>query len=229
MTLKYEVRPNHLKPGRWYPRVVLGERVPYQRLIDDAARETLVTETDARAVINVFIHRLVDYLAQGRVPEIEGIASFSISLSEELDSDEAAVSDAVEIRVNARTDADMSKKVRAKIVFEKVRVRGRRPALDSFTDVRSEQRNVYTAGSVAKLKGDDLKFDPDLTDEGVFFVSANGGGIARCEVYSRLGSNIVDFMVPDDLVGPQYVEVHTRHGSKEMRTARLKSIVNPVT
>ncbi len=228
MALNYDVRPNNIKKGTWYPRVVTKERITYKRLLKDIEKDTLVTEPDARAVISAFTKRIAEYLSHGHVLEIGGLVEFSISLSEELPSRDSVVSDAVQVRVNARTDEELAQESRKDIIFEKVRVRGRRPELDSFHDARTGDENAYTPGSVIKIKGDDLKFDIELTDEGVFFVAVETGALIRADTYSRQGSQRIDCMVPSDMVGKQYVELHTRHGTQEMRTSRLKAIVQPV-
>ncbi len=228
MALDYEVRPNYFKEGTWYPRPVQKKRIPHKRLLEDVVTDTLITAADARAVVSAYARRIAYYLSHGYPVGIEGLVDFSISLSEELPDEEAVVSEAVKVRVNTRTDAELAKESSKNLELNKVRVSGRRPELDSLRDVRTGGKNVYTPGSIVKIKGANLKLDAEATDEGVFFVAVETGKAIRADTYSRLGSNLIDCQVPADVLGQQYIEVHTRLGTKEMRTARLRSVVQPV-
>lgn len=225
MSIKYEVSANPLKPNAYYPRALSRNRVPMQRLIDDIVSETTLTETDARAVINALQRRVVAYLLSGQSPELEGLVSFSVSLSEDLPGANASASNAATIRVNARPAADLQKIVRNQAQLERVYVRKRVPLLTALFDVQSGKENVYTAGNIARLHGDDLKFNLEAADEGIFFTPVGNGKLTRVATYAQTGMREVTFLIPADLSGEQHVELHTRFGGETLRIGRLLTVV----
>lgn len=226
MPIKYDVAANNLKPGSYYPRVIAGDRVPLKRLIDDVVSETTVTETDVRAVINALTRRIAMRLADGQVPELDGLVSFSTSLGEDLPGADANVSAAVDVRINAQPSSALIAAVRARAATEKTYVRGRVPLLTALINVQNGSENCYSPGNIARLRGDDMKFDQNTQDEGVFFIDANGD-TTRVMTYAQAGAREIVFLIPSLLSGNQAVEVRTRYGTESMRIGRLLAPVKP--
>lgn len=226
MSIRYEVVANNLKAGSYYPRVVAGDRVTLKRLIDDIVSETTVTETDVRAVMNALTRRIAMRLADGQVAELDGLVSFSVSLGEELSGADSVASSAAIVRVNAQPAQALVTAVRARATLEKTYVRGRVPLVTALLDVQSGRENRYTAGNIARLRGDDMKFDQADPDEGVFFVAPDGSA-TRIETYAQAGPREIMFLIPATLTGPQAIEVRTSYGSEFLRIGRLQPTVQP--
>ncbi len=226
MTIQYQVVENSLREGEYFPRVVAGPTVPLDDTIKAIVRETGVSETDVKAVLNALQQRIVLALLDGRQILIDGLGLFSVSLSEKLPSADAEVSDAVEVRVNVRPDAGLLAAVRKEARFERVVRKERIPTITGFHDVATGESDRYTAGNIGELVGDDLQFDPGAADEGIFFIAADESEV-RAATYAQVGRRKVLFLVPPGLSGEQQVEVRTRYGTQRMRVSRYRNPVLP--
>jgi len=228
MTIKYVVQSNPLKPGTFYPRVIRGERIPAQRINKDVADDMAISESTVEGVLKHVARRAAYYLLDGDLPAIEGLATLSVSLSdEEMPNVEATLSDQAELNVNINPISGLLNAVRKDVSFAKVYVQERKPTLLSLHDVRADVRNAYTADRSARLRGDSMRFDPAAEDEGIFFVAVSDGTAVRAEHYARIGGREIIFDAPPGLTGEQYVEVHTRYAGKTLRAGRMKETVNP--
>jgi nucleoid DNA-binding protein len=227
MTIQYEVTENPLQEGTYFPRVVPGDTVPMPRTLKAIVRETGVSRTDVKAVLDATAQRVQLALLEGNAIALEGLGIFSLSMSETLDSVEDKISDEMDLRVNVRVDADLINAVKKDADYEKVTLPERAPVLTGFLDVATGQENAYTAGSIAHITGEDLTFDAGAADEGVFFV-ADDETETRATVYSDVGSTRVAFLVPADLSGEQSVEIRTRYGTQRLRSGGYRPTVTSV-
>ncbi len=197
--IPYEVRENYLKKGTYYPRVISGEQVPFQQIIDEVVAEKIVDEALIRATVDGIVRRVTHYLLENRVPCIDGFMTLSISLGGVMDSPTASLGKNAVARVNADMDDDMMDEIHRRLVTKKVHVPGKRPVLKLTNDVRSGSRNAYVVGGIIHIEGNDLKFNPENTDEGVFFVSIADNASVRSDTYSHVGNVTVDCLVPSNL------------------------------
>ena len=176
MTIKYVVQSNPLKPGTFYPRVIRGERIPARRVTKDVADDMAISESIVEGVLKHTARRLAYYLLDGNLPAIEGIATLSVSMSdEEMEKEDDPLSDKAELNININPISGLLNSVRKDVTFARVYVQERKPTLLSLHDVRADVRNAYTADRSARLRGDGMRFDPAAEDEGIFFVAVSDG------------------------------------------------------
>ena len=84
----------------------------------------------------------------------------------------------------------------AKLAPVRVHVHLRKPELESILDSIYQVHNqVLTSGSIATLRGDDLKFDWQDPNQGIFLVDSEGSSV-RVEYYSDVNDTSVKFVVP---------------------------------
>jgi hypothetical protein len=82
------------------------------------------------------------------------------------------------------------------------------------------RKHGYTPGSIVRLLGDNLKFDPARADEGVFL--RGEADETRMLIYSTVGPRQVDALVPATVSGAQQVVVRTRYTPNgELREGRM--------
>jgi hypothetical protein len=228
--IPYEVRENYLIKGTYYPRVIPGRQVPFQQIVDEVVAEKIVDEALIRATIDGIARRVTHYLLENRVPCLDGFMTLSISLGGVMDSPTTSLGKNAEVRVNATIDGNMMDDIRRRLVTQKVHIPGKRPVLKLTSDVRSSSQNAYVGGGIIHIEGNDLKFNPENTDEGVFFVSIADNSSVRSDTYSHVGNVEVNCLVPSNLVGDQFVEIHTRYKEgDDVHIGRLKAIVEPIT
>ena len=102
------------------------------------------------------------------------------------------------------------------------------PIIKNFFDVASRTYDQYTAGSIVRLEGDNLKFNLDANDEGVFLTDASGTE-NRLTVYSATGNKQIDALLPAGLTQALTVTVRARytdHG--ELRQSKYHRPIAPV-
>jgi hypothetical protein len=104
-----------------------------------------------------------------------------------------------------------------KIKVKKVSKSLNSPCLKSFIDAVSDKENLTaTPGSLGKLVGSNLKFDPNDTRQGVFFVSCENNRVQyRAAVYSGVTPSAVHLQIPILPVGKYSVEIRSLSRSKK--------------
>lgn len=145
--IRYQVLANPLRDGEYFPWVMADQTVQMAQTIEFVVRETGLSDTNVKAVANALSQQTILALLNGNNIVIEGLGTFSLSLSEKLDSVEATVSDAVEVRVNARADVAILDRVSKDAQFEKVVKPSRAPIITGFQDVATGQVDQYIAGT----------------------------------------------------------------------------------
>lgn len=110
---------------------------------------------------------------------------------------------------------------------QRVYVRTRVPILTALCDVFSKRENVYTAGNIVRLRGDDMKFNDVNRDEGVFLINMANQEVTRIMSYASMGSREIVFLMPGNATDAMAVEVRTRYGSETIRTGRLPVLISP--
>jgi hypothetical protein len=99
------------------------------------------------------------------------------------------------------------------------------PIVGSFYNVATAGFEGYTPGSIVRLTGANLKFDPARSDEGVFL--RGEADETRLMIYSAIGRRQVDGLVPATVSGARRVIVRTRYTPNgDLREGRLARAVD---
>lgn len=131
----------------------------------------------------------------------------------------------VKIRMSA---GNRFRKLSSTIPLEKVEVNSQLPHINTFIDVASEQTNsLATAGSIAKIFGAKLKFDPTDLSQGVFFMSVNNPTmVSRAMTYSKITPKEVNFNIPKLESGEYILKVCAEARNKEsLNSGKLNSFI----
>jgi len=104
-----------------------------------------------------------------------------------------------------------------KIKLKKVSKSPRSPMLMAFIDsINGNTNQTATSGSLGKLEGSNLKFDPNDDRQGVFFKSSeNPHTQFRAAVYSGVTPSAVHLQVPTLPVGEYGIEIRCLSRSKK--------------
>jgi predicted histone-like DNA-binding protein len=227
MPVRYKIIENKLKPGAYYARVVDGRRVELDEMIGRVVAKTALSAADMHGAVLALNEEIIAVLAAGDVAVIDGLGTFRLSLSGSFDSPEAIVT-----RENARPniviqrDKSMLSAVLALAEYAKTVAAVKSPVISRFYDVATRAFDCYTPGSVVRLKGKHLKFDPAQADQGVFV--SDGLTETRLTLYSEITNRRIDILLPPDLHGPLTFIVRTRYApGGELRASRHHRTVNP--
>ena len=93
----------------------------------------------------------------------------------------------------------------------------RSPMLMAFIDsINGNTNQTATSGSLGKLEGSNLKFDPNDDKQGVFFKSSEAPHIQfRAAVYSGVTPSAVHLKIPTLPVGEYGIEIRCLSRSKK--------------
>lgn len=102
------------------------------------------------------------------------------------------------------------------------------PVPTQLRDIGSSTTNdQLTKNNIGELSGARLKFDPDKTDEGIFFVPAGAGSVVKVTTVQQNKPAKLVFLIPDSLAAGQYLlQVRARaKGSTKLRSGELSALL----
>ncbi len=219
MSLNYSLTENHLTSDPDDYRAIVHTRgtASVQRLADEMikegstlSREVILANLDIqrRAVLNLLLDgwRVATPLA-ALYPRLPGTFD---------GPDDSFDPARHRVDLGATPVADLRGDFGRSVTLNKVREARVRPEPERYIDVNSgTANNVLTPGGFGRLLGDDLKFDPTDTQQGIFFVATDGTE-TRAAPYASVKPTEVFFGVPDALPTGEYtllVRAAPRDGS----------------
>jgi len=231
MSIQYAVVPNALQPGQYYPRPVHGQTLDIEHLIVEIEKQTAMTASDIAAVLRSFSDNVTKFLLIGHRVSINNLVDLSIRLSQVMNSPNADFDPQAggELYVGATIKPQLTADIRTQATFEKVVAPPKFPLPVSLMDATTELEGQYTAGSIGKVVGKNLKIG-DKTDplQGIFFVAESDATQTKVTVIENNGDRDLTFEIPAGLTGNQFVEIRTRYTpTGNLRTGGLNDALTP--
>ncbi|MCG3137118.1 MAG: hypothetical protein HJJLKODD_00961 [Phycisphaerae bacterium] len=214
MSIRYAVFQNSLQAGQFYPRPISENTRTLETLIRNISQKTTLSAADIQAVILAFIQEIIDGLLDGDRLNIDGLATFSVRLSQVMTAitDRFDFGQGGQLLVSTTVHPAVTSAVRSQATFEKLNLPAKQPLLVNFFDAASKQSGVYTAGSIGQIAGENLKIgDLSVADQGLFFISNSGGTETAVQVIQNNGDRKLVFEIPSGLTGNQRLVVRTRY------------------
>ncbi len=210
MPIKYRMEKNSLKPGTFYARVVRGKTVRLKQMISNIVAKTTLDRVNVEIVVMALIAEVIAILVAGDSAIIDGLVRFNTSISGSFESNEAIVTrDNVRLNVLAHGNRALASAVVSKASYSREASRSKAPLVDVFFDAAAKVYDRYTPGSIVCLKGENLKFNPDNDDEGVFI--SDGATEIRLTPYVRAGNKQIDTQIPPGASGALTITVRARY------------------
>jgi hypothetical protein len=231
MAIKYYLQPNPITPdpNDQSARVLSNEVFDVEKIIPYMLeRGSTVTQADIRAVLDVFFAVTSDIVARGNSvnlplvnirPGINGVfASQTDNFDPSRHIKKASVS--AGIMLNQKMQAAEVVKVLQPIAA---------PVLIEFTDVNTQTTNsILTPGGIGQLVGEELKFNPENTAEGIFLIPPTGAEIKVGILATRTEGKLV-FGIPAGLASGNYgIQVRKGYGTT-LLAVRLGSLQDSLT
>ncbi|HYH57007.1 MAG TPA: DNA-binding domain-containing protein [Anseongella sp.] len=228
MPFRFYLQPNLMTPD---PADQLARVVPNATLNLDAIvarilkRGTLVTQTDALAVLNIFFDVVSDEVAAGNAvllplmnlrPSIKG--SF-LNIMDTFDRSRHT------LRASASAGILMNRKLQDATAEKIAAATLTGPLLLEYLDVNTGLINsALTPGGIGQVVGDHLKYDAANPDEGIFLLEDGGAETKVTVVANRTDKRLV-FNVPNALPPGDYtLEVRRAYGKDlTLRTGQLNA------
>jgi hypothetical protein len=209
MPIKYYLQPNPVTPdpNDQSARVLPNASLTLEDIIAKMMqRGTTVTEADTRAVLNLFFNVVSDEVADGNFVNLPlanirvGISGVFTSITDSFDPSRHS------IRATLSPGLLLSEKMQ-KVRLEKTLQPLPSPVILEFLNINTNTTNsVLTPGGIGQIVGEELKFNPDNPQEGIFFVAADGTETKVQIIASRTEGKLV-FSIPTLPAGNYTLEV----------------------
>lgn len=210
-------------------QVVSVDTLDEQALMEKmAVANPSLTKQQINAVMDTLAETVAGLIADGNRVNVAGLAHFFPVMTGKFKSPEDEFDKKRhELGVAAAVNVGLVDQVKSRAVVEKQKPAELVPTPTFYkeTGVRVEVGKAI-AGNIGTIHGRRLAFDAKVTDEGVFFVTAEGPKReVRVKVYAVVHPTEIMFQVPDDLTAGKWVlEVRARvRGGKQLRSGRLSS------
>jgi len=229
-SIKYSLSRNHLQGGsnNYFARVEANGTIGPEEIIARCIyRGTTLTETDLRAAAMLFMEECGRAVSEGfnvntplvnLKPSITGTFS---SMSDSFDSSRQL------LRASVSMGLELAKKMQQSSP-EKTRTNMAAPYTQEFEDGNSGTINTrITPGGAAIITGEELKYNPDVAAEGIFFVPVAGGAETKVAVVLNRTDTRLFFHIPTTLTPGSYkVEVRrTYTAANTVRTGEIPEIL----
>ena len=207
-----------------FARQINRNKMAFEDVLALMGKQTGLSEADMRSVFDHFFEHLALFLPQGHSIQTP-LGIFSLSVRQPVPVQGAFVDSqnisTEKVQVRLRCDQTLLNRVKAQTTLQVVDT----PSVVLPTLLRAETTesggfNRGLPGEVLHLVGSRLKFAPEDTTSGVFFIDSTGNQ-TRATVYSRVGSKRVDVKVPALTPGEYHLEVRTTTIAGDVRAGRL--------
>ncbi|HYG38328.1 MAG TPA: DNA-binding domain-containing protein [Cytophagales bacterium] len=210
--------------SKYYARVSPYKSMTLDDIVEDMKEKgTGSSETDMRATLQLFFESVTKMVSNGYNVNLP-VANFKPGISGLFD-DLTDVFDPARhsLKVNVTTGYMPLAGMRD-VVVEKVKSTLPKPDLIAFSDINSGLTNErITSNGIGTILGNELKFNPENPEEGVFFVN---GTTTRVEVLAARTEGKLMFSIPQLAPGSYALEV--RKGYKttnEIRKGALSELL----
>jgi len=224
--IKYYLQTNPVTtdPNDRSARVKHNATLDLQDIVERATkRGTSLTETDLNGAAKLLFEVITDEVADGNNVVLPlavirpGIKGVFTSASDSFDSSRHVK------RATIAAGTLLNEKMQAAQV-EKTTGEAPSPELIEFKDVNSGTTNsLLSPGGIGIITGEELKFNPENSDEGIWFVPVAEGDAVRVSVIASRTEGKLVFSIPAELQTGYYtLEVRKGYGSAaSLRTGSL--------
>ncbi len=206
MSLKFSLFENHLtiEPGDFMAVTTDTETVELPDVVNRMGDyETTVGKTDILAVLEDFNKAVKSFVKEGANVHTP-LFSISQSISGVFEArTESFDRSKHRVNINLHPGSEL-RDVRGEISVDRVDGVPARPVPIDFRDITSGALNdVLTPGGVGELIGNNLKYDADDPQQGVFFIHTDGTETRAGTIARNKPSNLI-FVIPSGLAAGSY-------------------------
>ncbi|MBN1516485.1 DUF4469 domain-containing protein [Candidatus Sumerlaeota bacterium] len=192
-----------------------------QRIVQQGS---LSTEAEITAVLEDAIKACESLLLEGHRVNLGGLVELYPRVTGIFDSvTDTFDSSRHRIDIGANPGSRIRKTVRRGAQVMKVEFAKPMPTLVEYADLGSGETNgTVTPGNIGTLNGRRLKFNPNKSDEGIFFLAVSSGAGIKVPAAQKNRPTQLIFVIPAVPPGDYYLEVRARQrDGAELRTGRL--------
>ncbi len=192
--LQYTLRRNRLTIPPSYAAYVNAPSIYTDKIVKAIAeRNPVLTEDIVLNVIDTLKDVCIDELVNGNRVTINNFLRISPSIRARIDSVDYSVT-ASDLVLNASIQTDMLDTVRQNITFERDSASEKQPIPLSCSASSGYQNLLY---GLSTVRGNDMNFNREKTDEGVFIENTIEEGIVNAPIeYGTVTNGTIVFNVP---------------------------------
>lgn len=227
--IKYRLKKNNLDNGLYVAKPVDLMVISWENLLKKMQDNTALRMGDMNLALNRFLIELSTALARGETV-ITPIGIFKPTLRGTIHTATEKFNHKYKyndhnINVNFKIADEILKYIKENAeVVEITDVRIPVPKITRMKDANSDKKNL-SASDTLELIGDDLKFDTEALDEGVFFIDSIGNSF-RSSYYSCNTPKKVQARVPEISCGEYHIKIISSQGKKSLTDDVSNSIIN---
>lgn len=198
MAIEYEViSADALSPGKFRIRPRAKSSVPYEAMVEMVARRTDLTPQQVRAAMDGWQEECLEQIRLGNAPSWGRFGHLWVRIKQTLPTQDGGFDPAHgSIGLVLMSTRGWGARLEAQLSFEKVQADPVRPQIQNVFDVATQTNNQATRGSIVRITGARLNFDPADATQGAFFVDG-AGAATRASIYERVGPRSVVLLVPN--------------------------------
>lgn len=227
MAIKYYLLDNPLTPD---PRdcraqvASIGTKTLDDVIARAAAKGTLVTKTDLKAVTDILFDVMTEMVAEG-YSLVTPLCNVKPSIKGVFENNKASFNPTIHEVKPKITAGKLLKEAMAKAQVEKVEAGENKPLILEFLDETSGSADSeITPGGMGILTGSRLAFDKDDADQGLFFIDATGTETKVSRIGRKMPGEVI-FTIPDTLTQGFYsFRLRTKIFSQEIREGAVTNL-----
>ncbi len=229
MPIQYSLRENHLtpEPNDFMASVSPTRTVEMEDVIDRMVeRGSTVTKADILSVMEDFEKALVSFIQEGTFVNLP-FANYSTSIKGVFEGhDDIYDSKRHQIMINLNAGKEIKVLTKRRLSVEKQEAVTPSPHLTVFTDFNTGEKNsILTPGGMAQIMGHRLKVNPEVEEEGVYFVKEDAAETKITVIGQNKPASLM-FMIPTELTSGDYtLEVRVKVG-ESVRTGKLSNTLS---
>lgn len=214
--LQYFLEPNPVRPGKYRAVLVRGKKLSLKDFLRHVEKtSSTIGVPDVLGTIKVMADWIELHAANGQGVDFGLLGHTRLGLSGSFDSRDARLEEKdYKLTIGWQLSSQLRKAVRAagyKAELVRISKPTRPPWIRNVVDLITKQYDVYTPAGLLELRGQYLKFDAEMKDEGVFFRTAEGQPEVRAEHYGVNRRQTIQLLVPQELTGTQQVLIRRRN------------------
>ncbi|MGD8782206.1 MAG: DNA-binding domain-containing protein [Ignavibacteria bacterium] len=225
MPIRYSLRENHLTPdpNDYMASVSPTRTVEIKDVIERMIqRGSTITKADILSVMEDFQKVLESFIYEGASINLP-FANYNTTSIKGVFEGKTDIFDSNRhhISINLLPGRDLKQFLKNGIPVEKQETVIPQPNVSEFTDFSTGQRNTtITPGGMAQILGHRLKVNPEVEEEGIYFIKDDNTEFKVTIIGQNKPSTLM-FMIPFEITTGEYtLEVRTKTGNT-VRVGRL--------
>jgi hypothetical protein len=197
MSVQYTLKPAPTpgQEGKFTAVVSSSYTLKFEDALNEVAERANCAEGTVYNIMSAYLDIIKRHFVNGATVYVGNLGRIYPSLTGSYDLPNATV-DKSNLHINFTVAKPLAAELIANLSLERISSLPKEPLITTFHDMTMTAANVFTMGGIVSLVGDNLEFDENNPEEGVFLTPTGDSGLHRVESYGRHGAKNIDFALP---------------------------------